>query len=147
MKNIYNAPNKDVAAAELDNLERKWGGIYPYAIQSWRKNWDNLTVFFQFPLEIRNIIYTTNLIENLNGKLRKYTKSKPSFPTDDAVKKTVFLSLMEIEKKWTQPIHNWGRNYEPIYLYICRQITDLEYSKSCNFHLHKIQDGANYIGI
>ena len=66
MKNIYNAPNKDVAAAELDNLERKWGGKYPYAIQSWRKNWDNLTVFFQFPLEIRNIIYTTNLIENLN---------------------------------------------------------------------------------
>ena len=108
MKNIYNAPNKDVAATELDNLERKWGGKYPYAIQSWRKNWDDLTVFFQFPLEIRNIIYTTNLIENLNGKLRKYTKSKPSFPSDDAVKKTVFLSLMEIEKKWTQPIHNWG---------------------------------------
>lgn len=52
--------------------------------------------------------YTTNLIENLNGKIRKYTKSKLSFPTDDAVKKTVYLSLMEIEKKWTQPIHNWG---------------------------------------
>ena len=59
-------------------------------------------------LEIRKIIYTTNLIENLNGKIRKYTKSKLSFPTDDAVKKTVYLSLMEIEKKWTQPIHNWG---------------------------------------
>ena len=69
-------------------------------------SWDDLTVFFQFPLEIRNIIYTTNLIENLNGKIRKYTKSKLSFPSDDAVKKTVFLSLMEIEKKWTQPIHN-----------------------------------------
>ena len=72
------------------------------------KNWDDLTVFFQFPLEIRKIIYTTNLIENLNGKIRKYTKSKFSFPSDDAVKKTVYLSLMEIEKKWTQPIHNWG---------------------------------------
>ena len=108
MKNIYNAPNKEVAAAELDNLEKKWGGKYPYAILSWRNNWDDLTVFFQFPLEIRKIIYTTNLIENLNGKIRKYTKSKLSFPTDDAVKKTVYLSLMEIEKKWTQPIHNWG---------------------------------------
>ena len=108
MKNIYNAPNKEVAAAELDNLERKWGGKYPYAILSWRNNWDDLTVFFQFPLEIRKIIYTTNLIENLNGKIRKYTKSKLSFPSDDAVKKTVYLSLMEIEKKWTQPIHNWG---------------------------------------
>ena len=58
MKNIYNAPNKEVAAAELDNLEKKWGGKYPYAILSWRNNWDDLTVFFQFPLEIRKIIYT-----------------------------------------------------------------------------------------
>lgn len=108
MKNIYNAPNKEVAAAELDNLERKWGGKYPYAILSWRNNWDDLTVFFQFPLEIRKIIYTTNLIENLNGKIRKYTKSKLSFPSDDAVKKMVYLALMEIEKKWTMPITNWG---------------------------------------
>ena len=108
MKNIYNAHNKEAAVVELDNLERKWGGKYPYAILSWRKNWDDLTVFFQFPLEIRSIIYTTNLIENLNGKIRKYTKSKLSFPSDDAAKKTVYLSLMEIEKKWTQPIHNWG---------------------------------------
>ena len=98
MKNIYNAPNKKVAAAELDNLEKKWGGKYPYAILSWRNNWDNLTVFFQFQLEIRKIIYTVNLIENLNGKIRKYTKSKLSFPSDDAVKKTVYLSLMEIKK-------------------------------------------------
>ena len=108
MKNIYNAPNKEVAATELDNLEKKWGGKYPYAILSWRNNQDDLTVFFQFPLEIRKIIYTTNLIENLNGKIRKYTKSKLSFPSDDAVKKTVYLSLMEIEKKWTMPISNWG---------------------------------------
>ena len=108
MKNIYNAPNKEVAAAELDNLEKKWGGKYPYAILSWRNKWDDLTVFFQFPLEIRKIIYTTNLIENLNGKIRKYTKSKRSFPSDDAVMKMVYLSLLEIEKKWTQPIHNWG---------------------------------------
>ncbi len=71
-------------------------------------NWKDLTVFLQFPLEIRKIIYTTNLIENLNGKIRKYTKSKLSFPSDDAVKKTVYLSLMEIEKKWTMPISNWG---------------------------------------
>ena len=80
MKNIYNAPNKEVAATELDNLKRNGQGKYPYAILSWRNNWDDLTVFFQFPLEIRKIIYTTNLIENLNGKIRKYTKSKLSFP-------------------------------------------------------------------
>ena len=60
IKKIYNAANKEVAAAELDNLEAKWGGKYPYAIRPWRENWDDLTVFFQFPLEIRRIIYTTN---------------------------------------------------------------------------------------
>ena len=92
MKNVYNAPNKEAAAVELDNLEKKWEGKYPYAILSWRNNWNDLTVFFQFPLEIRKIIYTTNLIENLNGKIRKYTKSKLSFPSDDAVKKMVYLS-------------------------------------------------------
>lgn len=98
----------NVVEARTDNLEKKWGGKYPYAILSWRNNWDDLTVFFQFPLEIRKIIYTTNLIENLNGKIRKYTKSKLSFPSDDAVKKMVYLALMEIEKKWTMPITNWG---------------------------------------
>ena len=108
---LYQVPalsQQEAAAVELDNLEKKWGGKYPYAILSWRNNWNDLTVFFQFPLEIRKIIYTTNLIENLNGKIRKYTKSKLSFPSDDAVKKTVYLSLMEIEKKWTMPISNWG---------------------------------------
>lgn len=107
MKNISNTPNKKVAVTELDNEEKKWGRKYPYAILSWRNNWDDLTVFFQFPLEIRKIIYTTNLIENLNGKIRKYTKSKLSFPSDDAVKKMVYLSLMAFEKKWTHPIQNW----------------------------------------
>ena len=108
LKNIYNAPTKEAATAELDRFEQKWGGKYPYAIRSWRANWDNLTAFFDFPVEIRKIIYTTNLIENLNGKIRKYTKNKLSFPTDDALKKSVYLAIAEIEKKWYQPIWNWG---------------------------------------
>ena len=64
--------------------------------------------FFDFPVEIRKIIYTTNLIENLNGKIRKYTKNKLSFPTDEAVMKSVYLTLRETSKKWTQPIRNWA---------------------------------------
>jgi transposase-like protein len=108
LKNIYNAPTKETAALELDRFEQKWGGKYPYAIRSWRSNWDELTAFFDFPVEIRKIIYTTNLIENLNGKIRKYTKNKLSFPTDDALKKSVYLAIAEIEKKWYQPIWNWG---------------------------------------
>lgn len=108
MKLIYNAPNRDMAGAELERFASKWGNKYPYAVQSWQNNWEELTVFFDFPLEIRKIIYTTNLIENLNGKIRKYTKNKMVFPTDEALKKSVFLSLMQISKKWTQPIQNWG---------------------------------------
>ncbi len=108
MKLIYNAPNKEMAERELHRFAEKWNDKYPYAVQSWQRNWDELTVFFDFPLEIRKIIYTTNLIENLNGKIRKYTKNKMAFPTDDALKKSVYLSLMQITKKWTQPIHNWG---------------------------------------
>jgi transposase-like protein len=69
-------------------------------------NWDELTVFFDFPLEIRKIIYTTNLIENLNCKIRKYTKNKLSFPTDDALMKSVFLAITEANKKGSMPIHN-----------------------------------------
>lgn len=108
MKAIYNAPTREMAAAELDRFEGLWGSKYPYAIKSWRTNWEDLTVFFDFPVEIRKIIYTTNLIENLNGKIRKYTKSKGSFPDDNSVKKAVFLALREITKKWTQPHRNWA---------------------------------------
>jgi len=107
MKNIYAAPTREAALASLNDLEQKWNSKYAYAIKSWRDNWDELTVFFDFPLEIRKIIYTTNLIENLNGKIRKYTKNKLSFPNDEAVLKSVYLALREASKKWTMPIHNW----------------------------------------
>ncbi len=108
MKDIYAAPNRQAAEQALEELDRKWGHKYSYAIKSWRTNWDELTVFFDFPLEIRKIIYTTNLIENLNGKIRKYTKNKMSFPTDDAVMKSVFLAVQQATRKWTMPIRNWG---------------------------------------
>ena len=108
MKHIYNAPTEQAAKAALEDFANKWESKYSYAIKSWRENWDELTVFFEFPLEIRKIIYTTNLIENLNGKIRKYTKNKLSFPTDDAVKKSVYLALREATKKWSLPIRNWG---------------------------------------
>lgn len=108
MKDIYGAPNRDAATHALDALDKKWNSKYSYAIKSWRTNWDELTVFFDFPMEIRKIIYTTNLIENLNGKIRKYTKNKMSFPTDDAVLKSTFLAVQEATKKWTMPIRDWG---------------------------------------
>lgn len=108
MKLIYNAPTQAAAKAALKDFANKWEGKYSYAIKSWRDNWEELTVFFEFPIEIRKIIYTTNLIENLNGKIRKYTKNKLSFPTDDAVMKSVYLATREATKKWTMPVRNWG---------------------------------------
>ncbi|CAM3554251.1 IS256 family transposase [Aequorivita lipolytica] len=108
MKHIYNAPNQEAAKVALEDFAQKWNDKYSYAVKSWRDNWEELTVFYEFPLEIRKIIYTTNLIENLNGKIRKYTKNKLSFPTDDAVMKSVYLSVREATKKWTMPIRNWG---------------------------------------
>lgn len=108
MRDIYTAPNKKAAEVALDALDQKWGGKYSYAITSWRKHWEELTAFLEFPIEIRRIIYTTNIIENLNGKIRKYTKNKLSYPTDEAVIKSVFLAINEATKKWTRPISDWG---------------------------------------
>jgi transposase-like protein len=108
MRQIYTAPGQDAAKAALEQLDIQWGAKYGYAIKSWRDNWEELTAFLAFPLEIRKIIYTTNIIENLNGKIRKYTKNKMSYPTDEAVMKSVFLAVQEITKKWTMPIRDWG---------------------------------------
>jgi putative transposase len=108
MKEIYTAPTKQAARAALDDFSKKWSAKYPYAVKSWENNWEDLTAFFEFPVEIRKIIYTTNLIENLNGKIRKYTKNKLSFPTDDAVLKSTYLAVREATKKWNQQIRDWG---------------------------------------
>lgn len=108
MKEIYSAPNRDAAKAALDSFAQKWGTKYAYAIKSWEANWEELTAFLDFPLELRRIIYTTNTIENLNGKIRKYTKNKLSYPTDEAVMKSVFLAINETTKRWTLPIRDWG---------------------------------------
>lgn len=108
MKKIYGAPTKQSAEAAFKDFAMTWEDKYPYSVQSWRTNWDELTTFFGFPVEIRKIMYTTNLIENLNGKIRKYTKNKLSFPTDESVMKSVYLAVQEATRKWSMPIHNWG---------------------------------------
>jgi transposase-like protein len=120
----------------LNKFDEKWGKKYQYAVRSWRTNWDDLTTFFDYPLEIRKIIYTTNLIENLNRNIRKYTKSKVSFPNDDAVKKAVFLAISEIEKKWTQAIRNWAVIFNQFIAIFADRI--LLRTQTAFFHLHKI---------
>ena len=108
LKEVYGATNREAAELALVAFGAKWGTKYRHAIQSWENNWDNLTSYFDFPLEIRKIMYTTNTIENLNRGIRKYTKTKVQFTDDNAAQKAVYLAIMNIEKKWSMPLHNWG---------------------------------------
>ncbi len=108
LKNVYQATNRQVAAEALQDFDLKWGKKYSYAVKSWHDNWDNLTAYFDYSVEIRHIIYTTNVIESLNSGIRKYTNSKNIFPDDSSAQKAVYLAVANIEKKWTMPIPNWG---------------------------------------
>lgn len=108
LKPIYAAATEDNGLEALGDFAKKWDSQYPYIAKSWYSNWDNLAVFFQYPPEIRRVIYTTNAIESLNSQLRKVTKNKRSFPSDDAVFKTLYLAIDYITRKWTMPIQNWG---------------------------------------
>lgn len=108
LKEVYAAPNKEAARESLSAFTLKWEHKYKHAIQSWEANWDNLTRYFDFPLEIRKMIYTTNTIENLNRGIRKYTKTKVQFTDDQAAQKAVYLAIINIEKKWNMPLQNWG---------------------------------------
>lgn len=107
LKKVYDAPDVEIAYRELEAFEAVWAKKYPYIGQSWKANWDNLTTFFEFPTEIRKIIYTTNIIENINRIVRKYTKTKTSFTNDSAMEKAVYLALMQVSRKWTMPQRNW----------------------------------------
>lgn len=108
LKPVYKAISEEKAQEELDRFEEKWGKKYPLAIKSWRSNWPELATFFRYPAEIRKIIYTTNIIESYHRQLRKVTKPKSVFPTDDALLKILYLITVDITKKWTGRIQNWG---------------------------------------
>lgn len=108
LKAVYAANNRKTALLALDAFDIKWGKKYQYAVKSWRQNWDSLTAFFDYSLEIRQLIYTTNVIESLNSGIRKYTRSKNLFPDDDAAFKSIFMAVENLQGKWTRPIQNWG---------------------------------------
>ncbi len=108
LKPIYKAPTEETALCALDEFEAKWGGKYPLAVKSWRVNWNELSTMFKYPPEIRKLIYTTNAIENFNRQLRKVTKTKSAFVSDDALMKILYLTTMNIVDKWTMPIKEWG---------------------------------------
>lgn len=103
IKSVYKAPNLAAAEQALDAFEDKWGKLYPAAVRSWRTNWDGLSCFFSYPLEIRRIMYTTNSIEGFNRQIRKATKTKGAFPSERALYKMLYLVASNVKKKWSTP--------------------------------------------
>ncbi len=107
LKKIYRAPTAEAAEAALSEFEQTWGGRYPLAAKSWRDRWENVIPFFGYPEPIRKVVYTTNAVESLNAQLRKVTKKRGAFPTDNSVRKILYLAIIRAAKKWTMPIRNW----------------------------------------
>jgi transposase-like protein len=108
LKRIYQAPTKEVAEEELLKLEEKWGKKYPIVIQSWQNKWENLSIYFKYPPEIRKVIYTTNIIESVHRQFRKLTKTKGAFPNENSLLKLLYMGIKNAEKKWTMPLWNWS---------------------------------------
>ena len=108
LKRIYSAPSEDEALLALDDFGSSWDSKYPMIRRSWESHWNDLNEFFQYPAEIRRVIYTTNAIESLNYSLRKVTKNRSAFPDDDSIYKIMYLAIGKASQKWTQPIRNWG---------------------------------------
>jgi putative transposase len=109
LKAIYQAPTREVAETKLLQLAERWGETYAVAVRSWENNWEDLATMFDYPSDIRRLIYTTNAIEGYNRQLRKVTKSKGAFPSGEAARKLLFLVNRDITRKWTAPVHNWTR--------------------------------------
>lgn len=109
LKPIYTAASEPLALEALDGFEAAWGAKYPLIINSWRTNWPELSTFFKYPPEIRKIIYTTNMIESYHRQLRKVTKGKSIFPNDEALQKMLYLATMDVLRKWTGRVQNWGQ--------------------------------------
>ncbi|MFV0345486.1 MAG: IS256 family transposase [Bacteroidales bacterium] len=108
LKRVYQSPNKSQAEMELLRLEEIWGKKYPVVICSWNENWDELSHYFGYDEHIRKIIYTTNVVEGFHRQVRKVTKTKGAFSSNMALLKLIYLTVENISKKWTQPVHNWG---------------------------------------
>ena len=122
LKRVYTSPSEESALFELDMFEEKWNSKYPKIAISWRNNWANLATYFKYPQEVRTLIYTTNLIEGFNRQMRKVTKSKSVFPTDDSLLKILYLAMIDVTKKWTQSRKDWGKIHSQLEIYFADRL-------------------------
>jgi transposase-like protein len=117
LKTVYQAPSKDIAETNLLSLDEKWGKKYPIVIKSWNNNWDNLSTYFKYSADVRRLIYTTNPIEGFHRQVRKYTKTKGAFTSENALFKLVFCAIRQITAKWSMPIQNWSLTLSQLDIY------------------------------
>jgi len=117
LKPVYKAATKAEAEIALDALELKWGKQYPIVLQSWRRKWDNLSVFFKYPESIRRVIYTTNIIESVHRQYRKLTKTKGAFPNENSLLKLLYAGIQNASAKWTMPVQNWNLTLSQLAIY------------------------------
>jgi len=117
MKPIYKAVNEESAIESLVEFDEKWGKKYPYAVKIWQNNWDGIKTMFEYSPEIRHVIYTTNAIEGFNNGIKRITKTKNSFMSDESLFKLLYLVSQDITKKWTMPIQNWSLIFNQLLIY------------------------------
>ena len=124
LKAVYTAPDEASALAALELFSGKWGKKYPKISQSWQSNWANLSTYFKFPAELRKLIYTANAIRGFNRQLRKVTKSKSVFPTDDSLFKMLYLAMIDITKKWTGRRQDWSQIHAQLSVFYADRMPD-----------------------
>ena len=124
LKKVYTAATEEAALDALDSFAAAWDSKYPKISKSWYENWPNLSTYFKFPPELRKLIYTTNTIEGFNRQLKKVTKAKSVFPTDDSLFKMLYLAMTDITKKWTGRRQDWSRIYAQLVIYYADRIPE-----------------------
>lgn len=124
LKSVYKALTLEAAETALDELENKWGSKYPIVIKSWRNKWQNLSVYFKYPADIRRVIYTTNAIEAVHRQFRKLTKTKGAFPNENSLFKLLYMGIQNATKKWTMPIQNWNLTLSQLSIYFEGRLDD-----------------------
>jgi putative transposase len=117
LKLVYKASSKELAEHHLLELGEKWGKKYPAVIKSWNENWESLSQFFKYPEELRRIIYTTNIVEGFHRQIRKYTKNKGAFTSENALIKLIYCASQKVLEKWNQPMHNWALIISQLQIY------------------------------
>jgi len=125
LKRVYRATSKDAAEQALDELEGRWGDMYPIVIKSWRTKWENLSAYFKYPPDIRRVIYTTNSIEAVHRQFRKLTKTKGGFPNEDSLLKLLYLGVQNASKKWTMPIQGWNITLSQLAIFFEGRLDDV----------------------